>query len=252
MYEYPEIGTYYWDARPNFGDAVNVPLLRHFAEIDPFWEPPQLAEVVCVGSVLQHLPEEGWPGVIAGAGFLTGDCSMDVSKARVLAVRGPETLQRLRGVRGEPLLADPALLASELVPVERNKTPIGLVPHWTDKDLYPREVARSYRAGYVQPKLIDPTQPPLDVIRQIGECSVIITSSLHGMIVADSFNIPRRAERHRLMDTSRYETDFKWHDYSASIGLPLEWGVKQTAEFETIWSKQYDLFNMLRGLIIYV
>ena len=101
--------------------------------------------------------------------------------------------------------------------------------------------------------LIDPTGDPLNVLRLIGSCTKVISSSLHGLIVADAFGIPRRAERFAGMEANRHEGgDFKFRDYGASIGQPIEFGTLQEASRTKIEQMQYSLFDMFRrvaGLI---
>ncbi len=249
MTEDPTVAVYYWEQQPNFGDALNVPLLEHFSRFIVEWAPPQLAQLVSIGSVLHSLPA-AWGGVVAGAGMISASDERDLTNTQVYGLRGPLTVAQVKlPKRADYVLADPALLASELVTVERGKIPIGVVPHWTDRDLYLREWTRAMREGYVAPVLIDPTAPPLVVLEQIGSCEVIITSSLHGAIVAESFSIPHRLEQTPAMKRGDpYESDFKWRDHFAAMGVELEWGVKTTVPDETVWTKQKELFDMLREI----
>jgi pyruvyltransferase len=242
--------VYYWEKQPNFGDALNVPLLEHFAHITAVWDTPDQAHLAVIGSVLHSLPASGWTGVVAGAGMISDKFTCDLTSATVLGLRGPRTVEQVKLPSGaDYVLGDPALLASELVHVRRRHHPIGVVPHWSDQELYLREFERSIRGGYPAPVLIDPAGPPLEVIRQIGECHVIVTSSLHGAIVADSFGIPRRIEQTPAMKAGdQFEQDFKWRDHNDAIGLPLVWGERQKADEHVIFRKQAELFDMLKGL----
>jgi pyruvyltransferase len=244
------VGVYYWVKQPNFGDSLNVPLLEHFGHIHPVWDTPDQAKVVGVGSVLHSLPATGWTGTVAGAGMISDKYTIDLTAAEVIGLRGPRTVEQVKLPNGaDYVLADPALLASELVKVERRHHPIGVVPHWSDQELFLREFERSIRGGYPAPVLIDPAGPPLEVVRKIAECHVIVTSSLHGAIVADSFGIPRRIEQTPAMKAGDpFEQDFKWRDHNDAIGLPTVWGERQKANEHTIFRKQAELFDMLKGL----
>jgi pyruvyltransferase len=58
-----------------------------------------------------------------------------------------------------------------------------------------------------------------DVIDQICSCQFIISSSLHGLIAAEAYNIPNQWVEFKeplVNDTSRR---FKFHDFFLSMGL---------------------------------
>jgi hypothetical protein len=69
--------------------------------------------------------------------------------------------------------------------------------------------------------IIDVTRPPLEVIAAIAGCERIISSSLHGIVVADAFGLPRRWETFDRVQGR----GFKFHDYSSALGLKIEPGV---------------------------
>ena len=252
--------TYYWNGIDqwhnaiisNFGDELAPLILTHFAGIQTTWSEPAEAEIVTVGSVLDVLPQHGWTGIVAGAGKLLATTVTDLTAATVLGLRGPLTLEGLklkREHRHHLVLGDPALLCPDFVTVQRDTTVLGCVPHLSDTELYPREVARAERDHYTPPVLIDPTGNPLDVVAAIGSCQKIISSSLHGLVVADAFNIPRRAEYFPEMFTNKWQGGlFKFNDYSESIGLPIEFGTLQQANHNRIEAMQFELFQMLQSL----
>jgi hypothetical protein len=99
-------------------------------------------------------------------------------------------------------------------------------------------------------KVINPLDEPLTVLRDIGACLKIVTSSLHGMIVADAFGIPRRVEYSPKL--GKDGGDFKFRDYSASIKTPFETGkVVQPSRFhvEDIKFAIYDAYKALGRVI---
>lgn len=134
-------------------------------------------------------------------------------------------------------MGDPGLLASELVAVEPNRYDLGVVPHWSDTKL-------AERFSRYNPLVIYPTQHPLEVIRQIGSCRKIVSSSLHGIVVADSFGIPRRAEI--FSQATREGGKFKFLDYSTVIGLDMRFGTLQSPPRWKIEEIQEELFEMFR------
>jgi len=216
------VKAYWWREVPNFGDALAPLLLERFAGIRAEWSPVSRASVVSIGSVLEHVPPL-WDGYILGSGRLMEGSRLHLQQmtsgvtARILALRGPLTA---RGIPGSFALGDPGILADELVGPQEKVWDLGIVPHFSDKALGPRFTALC-PAPYLS-TVIDPRGEPLDVLRRIGACRKIVTSSLHGMIVADAFAIPRRVEISPAL--AKDGGDFKFRDYSASVKMPLVTG----------------------------
>ena len=53
---------YWWQGRSNLGDLLSPIILEKYTGVTPEWSDPLLANVVCVGSVIDNLPPTGWPG----------------------------------------------------------------------------------------------------------------------------------------------------------------------------------------------
>ncbi len=181
-----------------------------------------------------------WRGVVAGAGKLHGDVVTRLSQAEVLGVRGMLTAERL-GLF-DCVIGDLGLLANELVPLEDKIYDLGLVPHWSDHSLEKREEFLKYN-----PRVIRVADNPIEVIAQIGRCKKIVASSLHGIVVADSFHIPRRIElAPKMVSHIKQEGGiFKWQDYSSGIGCEFKVGLTCAPDKYFIVDKQSELFDML-------
>lgn len=234
------VTAYYWTGRANFGDLLTPLLMAHFAQTEVIWAPVDQAALVCVGSVLDVLPPY-WPGIIAGSGKLHPQHHINLPSATVMALRGPLTAKDFTRARHQDvLLADPGLLAAELVAVDKEYL-LGIVPHWSDTELEHRPEFAKYN-----PHIIRPSGDPLEVLREIGRCRKIVSSSLHGIIVADAFGIPRRTEMAKIFN--REGGSFKFEDYNASIGVPFEIGLTQEAPRYMIQDKQQGLFDMFAEL----
>lgn len=230
------VKVYYWTGRPNFGDLLTPLLLKKFARLDSQLVNPEESELVMAGSLLDKIPND-YSGVIFGSGLLHEKTIRTFPNAMVLAVRGPLTA---RNLVSKPTLGDIGLLADELVPLQNKKYDLGIVPHWTDKDL-----EHDNRFLKFDPKIIRVNDDPLKVIFEIAQCKKIVSSSLHGIILADSFHIPRRIEiAPRLLSHQHQEGGlFKWRDYSASLGLPLEIGVTQLVDRNIVLERSYELYD---------
>ena len=231
--------AYYWRDIPNYGDRLAPLLLERFAGLKCGWASVEDADIVSVGSVLEHIPE-GWTGIVAGSGRLREDSRITVKSATVLGVRGPLSA---RGIPGGPVLGDPGLLADELVRIETRDIDLGIIPHWSDTRL-----AHDHRFhGNWITEVISAWGDPLDVISSIGRCKRVVTSSLHGLILADAFGIPRRFEpcRRMLLDPDEGNL-FKFHDYAASVNVPFRVGEIQKADRNLIEDRKNELYDMYR------
>jgi pyruvyltransferase len=227
--------TFYWRGRPNFGDELGPLLLRHFAHVRTRWTEADKADIVTVGSILHLLPHD-YTGIVAGCGKLKESVTIRLPKADVLGIRGPLTA---RDFRGDYALGDPGLLADELVPHPVKVHNLGVVPHWSDTTL-PERFAKW------DPLVIRPNQNPLEVVRAIGSCKKLVASSLHGIILADAFGIPRRIEM-----TPRFANeggDFKFRDHNAAVGVRHEIGVTQEAPRHLVQDRQHEIFDVFEAL----
>lgn len=235
---------YHWIGRPNFGDAISPYLISRFCpNLSPSWSPVADADVVTVGSVLEHIPSQ-WPGYVLGAGRLYPDRRLLIDKTTtVLGLRGPLTAAAWDE---DVAIGDPGLLADELVGSQSRIYDLGIVPHWSDTEL----AKNPHYFGKWSTTVIDPTWHPLTVVRMIGQCKKIVASSLHGIIVADAFGIPRKFEY-----TPRFDKEggiFKFQDYSASIGAEFEVGKLIRANAHRVddrKSELYDAYKLLNTLL---
>ena len=64
--------------------------------------------------------------------------------------------------------------------------------------------------------LIDVRMPPKDVVNAISRCNYVISSSLHGLIVADSLKIPNLWVK---SSDSIIGGEFKYHDYYSCFNV---------------------------------
>jgi pyruvyltransferase len=204
----PSVTAYWWPDVKNWGDLLSPLLLHRFSHVDVTWADPSTADVACVGSILGNWIKSDYNGIILGSGKLFSDALVP-SHATVLALRGPLTAL---GVKGHFVLGDPGLLADELVTIDPKAHNLGLVPHWSDHTL-----ALDPQYTKFDPLIIHSSGDPLGVIKKIGSCRRIVSSSLHGLIVADAFNIPRKFSP--TADWAREGGVFKVRDHCAAVGL---------------------------------
>jgi hypothetical protein len=232
----PTVKAYWWKGKTrNWGDWLTPLLLQRFAHVNAEWTERGKAEIVCVGSVLGNIVGPWYRGVVLGAGKLFEDM-IPLPQANILALRGPLTA---KNVPGTFALGDPGLLADELVRVETRQHDLCIVPHWSDKTL--ALDPRFTRFAHV---VVDSTWAPLDVIRTIASSCKVVSSSLHGLILADALNIPRRFEA-----TADWSTDggyFKVRDHNAAVSLPFAIGKLQEADANRVVDRKTDLKDAFR------
>ncbi len=180
------IETFWFNQVPNAGDLVTPFLLKKMG-FTPILTDPQRSRVIVCGSLMQRL-DENYTNYILGTGFLNEGPSIRLNKAKILAVRGKYTRDRINAPV-DTALGDPGLLMAMYLPRrEKKKSLIGIVPHYTEKnDPWLRDfLAQNPK----EIKLIDIQKRPLDVLRQIDQCQYILSSSLHGLVFADSLLVP--------------------------------------------------------------
>lgn len=114
------------------------------------------------------------------------------------------------------ILGDCGLLAKLVFPNNiAKKFKIGIVPHFTDIDnLSIKRLSQKFQGSVT---IISPLGNPRTVIKKIKECRHIISSSLHGLIIADAFGIPTRrwVDRKTMPDIEFH--DYKFEDYYSAI-----------------------------------
>ncbi len=133
------------------------------------------------------------------------------------AVRGELTRKRVELMTGKRLdipTADAGILASEVLKEERKKRyDIGIIPHLCDlRDPRVEQMLKVYGNA----RFISVKEEPLKVIREIAECRCILSSSLHGLILADSLGIPNL---HVVFADRLLGDGYKFDDYYSGYGV---------------------------------
>lgn len=196
----------------NFGDCLQPDILKFYGLTPVYVSSINKSDIILAGSILQWTPNN-YSGYIIGTG---GDnTKYSFPNATILAVRGRLTLSNIEGTTTKIKLGDPGLLMSLVYPQkEEIRYKLGIVPHFVDKD---KNVIKKWKNRFGSEVLfIDVLESPKEVIKNIKQCSAIISSSLHGLIIADAFHIPNiRFVDRNTMPTPFY--DYKFHDYYSSL-----------------------------------
>lgn len=204
----------------NFGDEVQkdiIPTIFGYRVI-PYSDPKE-ATLFSVGSILFSLPHMDLSKEITvwGSGFISAEKVPNeetvIPKVQFSAVRGKYTLTRVKqytDISSLPL-GDPGILANIIYPENPTKTDkIGVVVHYIDADNPVVETLRKNDRFLI----IDPLDSPREVAWQISSCQFIISSSLHGIIFADSYKIPNA---HIHFSDKVYGGEYKFEDYDTGV-----------------------------------
>lgn len=191
----------------NFGDLLGPMIVNEIASREGLDNSPATrnARLVSVGSVL-HFAQDG--DVIWGTG-VNGKFSEQPLTARgldVRAVRGPLTHAYLESnnVECPPVYGDPGLLTGVLWPhlkSEKDSHDVTVVMNFNDAAI----VDTTYHA-------LNPRNPVWQCLTTIASSSLVVGSSLHAIIVAESFGVPAR------LIHSVHEPAYKYTDYYAGTG----------------------------------
>lgn len=202
----------------NFGDCLSPDILKYFGLTPVFVSNILDSDIILAGSILQWISSD-YKGIILGTGG--DDVPYSFPKAKVLAVRGKLTHKNFERHcdNNNFFYGDPGLLMSYVYPERvEHKYELGIIPHFVDLNTEKINNLRSRYKNNPNVLFISPLGSPKDVIRNIKSCRHIVSSSLHGLIVADSFHIPNcRFVDRNTMPTSFY--DYKFEDYYSSLDL---------------------------------
>jgi hypothetical protein len=202
------------DGNFNFGDELNPYLIKKISNksVKRVGKIPRFAFSkinICIGSVIivARASCNVW-----GAGII--EKSAMISKSNYFAVRGKYTQKRMAelGITPPETIGDPALLLPLYYnPGSSTKFDYGITPHIVDYE----HVQKHTDTNTVS--VIDFTQPNIEeIIDAILACGVIVSSSLHGIIVANAYNKPAIWVK---FSNKLYGDDIKFYDYFSSVGV---------------------------------
>lgn len=200
------VPAYWFTGIANLGDLIAPVILKAIFEIEPAlvgrgYSP----KVLSTGSVLSAAKRGD---LVWGSGLLVPQ-RFDGQGVRFVAVRGPRTRSLIDGDVPERY-GDPASLFPLIYrpSPEGDRHQVGVILHYRHRD-------------FAVPK--DPSVLLLDVqdqdwrstVDRINRCEVVVSSSLHGLIIAESYGIPAVWVQ---PDDSLKGGKFKFHDYYEGTG----------------------------------
>lgn len=262
-----KINILYWD-EANFGDALNSVLIeelsgkktqikcrtknngadiieaaRHFlymirhAEYSTLKmiEWPWQKSLLAIGSIITWGNRKS---LIWGSGFMS---QRDTFRGGILyAVRGKYTDEKLRheGFSGCGVYGDPALLIPLWIsPSNEKKYKLGIIPHWKEVAYFQNLYGEKY-------KVIDlRTRDIHKIVEEITACEYVLSTSLHGIIVAHAYHVPALWIKKGYIDTD----GFKFYDYFSSVNIEpydgfqnIEYILKDELNWLTVFTQNKD------------
>lgn len=231
-----EIGLYYYKCA-NAGDILNETLINDLFGIKVKEEGFTSSQMIAIGSVLERIisgaivgkidkelqaqAEESEKIIVWGTGLMHQyddySAMRFIRPVKFCAVRGELTrtaAEKITGRKIKCVTADPGLLAPLLLKeMPEKKYTLGIIPHVAEREMQEYKEINSRVNGSV---IIDLTEKPEKVLKQIASCEAVISTSLHGLIFADSFGIPSRWCE---MTDKILGKGFKYRDYYSAFGV---------------------------------
>lgn len=205
---------------PNVGDSMNDNLLlaisgKSFPVVNHRYKNINNDTIlIAIGSILQWANSQT---IVWGSGFISAKSAIHFQPLKICAVRGPLSRQRVLdlGFKCPEVYGDPAMLYPRYYhPSRKKKYKLGLVAHYIDR--HDPQFAKLISSGEVLD--INVKGEVNNVIDQINSCERIASSSLHGLILADAYNIPSTWIK---ITDKVIGNGFKFRDYFASVGRDI-------------------------------
>lgn len=218
-----KLRLFYWSSKvfekkpkENYGDILSAYIVSKVSGLEAvFYNAPAARKklfkkpyLMAIGSILQYATTKA---TVWGSGIISKEDTPGA--ATYCAVRGPLSRKRILAlghscpeVYGDPALVLPRLYA----PTIQKKHALGIIPHYVDY----KAACKTY--GDSLPVIDLMTDDFLKTTDEILACEAIISSSLHGLIVAHAYGIPAIW----VQFSNKLSGDnTKYADYFMSVGL---------------------------------
>jgi pyruvyltransferase len=210
---------YYWQQRSfiNFGDYISLKLVERIVggpvRVSHKTRSNGEKKLLAIGSIFYFASDNDviWGSGINGKSLNKEDYVFNHLDVR--AVRGPLTRQFLMenfNIDCPKIYGDPALLFPYFFPEFKKKQKPSLdyliIPHYSENNLFPKAKFNN---------VIYATEPWDEIIEKILDSKFVISSSLHGIVIAEAYGIPAR-----LLRITEHEPIFKYVDYYFGTNRP--------------------------------
>ncbi|MBI9042241.1 polysaccharide pyruvyl transferase family protein [Lutibacter sp.] len=214
----------------NYGDLIGAYLVEKIANKKVVWVKPSTFSIwnwirpiyVTAGSILTHVNRYC---IVWGSGIISKQ--YHVKNAQFLAVRGPKTRAFLleKGCNVPEIYGDPALLLPNYYqPTIEKKYEYGIIPHYNDMHLVKEWFKGNDKICIINLMTNDVASKTNEILR----CKKIVSSSLHGIIVAHTYQIPAVWQK---FSDKVFGDNIKYEDYMESVALPFYQPSIRTTEY---------------------
>ena len=187
-----KINYYRYPHPNNVGDTLTPYILQNFRPDLTFNQVREqvAGKLIAVGSIMRVIKSGD---TILGSGVMRQtDRFPQASECRFLAVRGKLSRKILikYGAKVPEVYGDPAILLPLMYQPKKKKThKVGIIPHFVDTREVTRDVGFKLAKGDKY-KIIDVFLPWQEFVEEVLSCERIVSSSLHGLIIAEAYGIP--------------------------------------------------------------
>lgn len=206
------VPVYYFNEHNNWGDQLNWYLIEKITGKKVVRVSSDAYQhVLGIGSVIGYAKENS---IVWGSGLVSDNQKFIMDIEDIRFCRGPLTRQRLisQGYNVPQIYGDPGLLISKFYKPSTNKScKLGFVPHYVDKS-HPFVLWMKQQGCLI----IDIQSNIEDFIDDLCRCEAIISTSLHGLIASDAYDIPNRWIE---LSNDVVGGGFKFNDYHSGVGV---------------------------------
>ena len=205
----------------NWGDDINKYFFEYVTgrKVIPVDIDFPSGRYIMIGSILSsfHLNN----AVIYGTGLMTATSPLRGVPKRIISVRGPLTRQALleNGIDCPEHYGDPALLLSLFVkPSQHKNNAVSIIPNMVTFRRYSpviEELVTKHGCRLINMTSYENWN---DIIDAITSSEFVISESLHGLIVAETYGIPSVWVEFINHDDYNNDWSFKFRDFYESIG----------------------------------
>ncbi len=211
----------------NFGDELLPFTLDAYRCAYRYTGDMRDTNLVGIGSILNLVPN-AYRGAVWSSGLMRETERRAFTYAQVYALRGRHTLERVtlpeHTNRSQVALGDGGLLLARalqrtdwaVAAAPARRYALGIFPHYVDRDWvleqWPRLLARPDVC------LLNAREPVRDTIQKMRSCRALVSTSLHGLIAADSLQVPN-ARLHLPSSERILGAGFKFRDYYSVFGM---------------------------------
>jgi pyruvyltransferase len=227
--------AWYVEPKGNIGDDLNPYLYKKITGNNPTFVDirSSIQKYVAIGSILDHVGDntEIW-----GSGILFSHAKINKTNIIPHAVRGKLTREVLlsSGIKCPEIYGDPALLLPKYYnPKIEIKYDLGIIPHYVDLASF-----NGFKSDNI--KIISTRLDVESFVNNILSCNAVISSSLHGLIIADAYGIKNKWF---ILSNNVLGNGFKFRDYFSSVAIPNY----QPIDF----NQKINISNILNDIVDY-